>query len=105
MAVRLIALCTVAELPPEGGLCAYQAAGREVCVANDGGRFAAIDNVCPHRGGPLAEGTLEDGRVLCPWHAWAFSVTDGAADHDPAQTIEVFPVTIEGDRVLIEVTE
>jgi nitrite reductase (NADH) small subunit len=74
----------------------FQAEGREICVANDGGSYAAIDNVCPHRGGPLAEGTLENGRVLCPWHAWAFSVKDGA---------EVFPVEIQGDQVLIAINE
>jgi nitrite reductase (NADH) small subunit len=83
----------------------FQAEGREICVANDGGSYAAIDNVCPHRGGPLAEGTLENGRVLCPWHAWAFSVKDGAAEHDAAQTVEVFPVEIQGDQVLIAINE
>jgi nitrite reductase (NADH) small subunit len=103
--VRLVSICSVAELPPEGGLCAFQAEGREICVANDGGRYAALDNVCPHRGGPLAEGTQENGRVLCPWHAWAFSLENGSAEHDAAQTVEVFPVEIQGDRVLIAIDE
>ena len=56
-------------------------------------------------GGPLAEGTLEEGRVLCPWHAWAFSITDGAAEHDSAQTVEIFALKIQGDRVLIALDE
>jgi nitrite reductase (NADH) small subunit len=101
--LRLVGLCKVDELPVDGALCAFQVEGREICVANDGGRYAAIDNICPHRGGPLAEGTLEAGRVLCPWHAWAFSLADGSAEHDPSSSVEVFPIEVQGNDVLIGV--
>ena len=92
--MRLVALCAVKDLPADGRLCAFEVEGQQICVANDGGRYAAIDNVCPHRGGPLAEGTLEDGHVLCPWHAWAFSLSDGKVAHDPTHAVKMFPLDV-----------
>jgi nitrite reductase (NADH) small subunit len=103
--VRLVSLCAVGDLPADGGLRSFEVEGREICVANDGGRYAAVDNVCPHRGGPLAEGSIEDGCVLCPWHAWAFSLASGAASHDGAQTVEVFPLEIQGSDVKVALGE
>jgi nitrite reductase/ring-hydroxylating ferredoxin subunit len=49
----------------------------EVAVFNVGGEFYAIDNSCPHRGGPLGEGELEDCIVTCPWHEFRFDVRTG----------------------------
>ncbi|MBV9359631.1 MAG: Rieske 2Fe-2S domain-containing protein [Chloroflexi bacterium] len=52
--------------------------GRAWAVANVDGSFFAVDNNCPHNGGPLAKGALE-GRVLtCPWHGWRWDVASGA---------------------------
>ncbi len=60
--------------------------------------YYAIDNACPHRGGPLSEGDL-DGRVVsCPWHGWAWDVTSGANMNNPAVRIGCYPVILrEGD--------
>ena len=52
-------------------------AGRSLAVFNVGGRFYAIDNLCPHRGGPLGEGDVEGAIVVCPWHGWRWDVTSG----------------------------
>jgi 3-phenylpropionate/trans-cinnamate dioxygenase ferredoxin component len=53
-------------------------------VNNVDGRFHAIDDTCPHRGGPLSEGELEGEVVRCPWHGSTFSVTTGAVLSPPA---------------------
>ncbi len=95
-------LCTTEELPGPGELRAFACGGRVLCVANEAGRYAAVDNVCPHRGGPLAEGTLEQGKVLCPWHAWAFDLQTGAADHEASSRVAVYPLRIEGDEALAD---
>lgn len=97
----LVRLCTEAELPPPGSLQEFAVGSRQLCIANDGGTISAIDNVCPHRQGPLAEGTLEDGKVLCPWHAWAFDLKSGRADCNPSATVEVYPVEVRGNEVFI----
>ena len=101
--MRFVRLCAAAELPAVGKLCEFVVEGRALCVANDGGRLAAVDNVCPHRQGPLAEGMLENGKVLCPWHAWAFDLKTGEAEHDPAETVAVFPVVVQGSEVVVGV--
>lgn len=96
-----VRLCTQAELPQAGSLQEFTVSGHQLCVANNNGAISAIDNICPHRQGPLAEGTLEDGKVLCPWHAWAFDLESGRADHDPSAVVEVYPVEVRGDEVFV----
>lgn len=98
--MRLVRLCGVNELPREGELRQFPCEGRHLCVANDRGWFRAVDNVCPHRQGPLAEGFLENGKVLCPWHAWAFDLTTGEAEHESGERVEVFQLRIRDGDVL-----
>jgi nitrite reductase (NADH) small subunit len=87
---------------PEGEGRVVEVDGRTLALFNVDGRFYATDNDCPHRGGPLGEGDL-DGRVVrCPWHAWRWDVTTGANVNNPAVTIACFPVTVEGDAILVD---
>ncbi len=99
---RWVPLCTEDELPAAGALKAFPVESRAVCVVNRDGVYAAIDNLCPHRQGPLDEGWLEDGRVVCPWHAWAFDPQTGCADHDAAECVAVFPLLRRGGEMLID---
>ncbi len=101
--MALVRLCSVHEMPAMGQMCEREAGGRTLCVANDGGAYAAVDNECPHSGGPLAEGSLENGKVLCPWHAWGFDLQTGRAEHDRSTGVRVYPLRVEGEDVLIEV--
>ena len=87
---------------PEGEGRVVEVGGRTLALFNVDGRFYATDNDCPHRGGPLGEGDL-DGRIIrCPWHAWRWDVTTGANVNNPAVTIACFPVTVEGDAILVD---
>jgi nitrite reductase (NADH) small subunit len=102
--MAFVTICTAAELPGPGEMREITVTGSEgvekvLCLANEGGRYAAVDNVCPHRGGPLAEGTLEAGKVLCPWHMWAFDLETGVADHNPRELVKVYPLRVESDAV------
>ena len=90
------------ELPPAGEAREVACAGRLICIANAGGSISAMDNVCPHRGGPLGQGIVEDGKLICPWHAWAFDAKTGIAVHNPDAKVEVYDVRIEGDDVLVK---
>ncbi|HEY6332401.1 MAG TPA: Rieske (2Fe-2S) protein, partial [Blastocatellia bacterium] len=78
--------------------------GRPVALFNVNGEFIALDNVCAHRGGPLAEGLVDpmNMSVQCPWHGWSFGLTDGKCRIGPGG-VEKFEVKVEGTDVMIAV--
>ena len=78
-------------------------ANKTIAVFHHGGRFYAIDDMCPHMGASLAGGHVEDGIVTCPWHAWRFQITDGTWADNRRIKIGSYPVRIEGDDILIGV--
>jgi nitrite reductase (NADH) small subunit len=96
-----VRLCTVDEAPKPGEVMEAEAAGVAICLANVGGRLSALDNICPHRQGPLGGGWLEGEAVVCPWHSWAFNTTTGEADPPEHAKVAVFPVRIDGRNILV----
>ena len=99
---EFVPLCTLAELPVEGEAKEITVGATTLCVARVNGEIAALANDCPHRGGPLGQGLVEEGRVVCPWHAWAFDVKDGTALHDEAAKVRIYEVRIEGNQALVK---
>src|SRR5437763_1480840 len=99
---EFVRLCGKAELPGVGEAKEIDAAGKTYCVANVGGEISVMNNVCPHSEGPLGQGTIEDGYLVCPWHAWAFNVKTGACTHNPKAVVEVWPSKVEGEDVWVE---
>jgi len=76
------------------------AGGQSIAISNLGGTYYAIENTCPHRGGPLAEGMLAGEEVICPWHGSRFNVKTGSVLTPPArQGVKSFPVQVTGDDV------
>ena len=65
------------------------------------GIISAIDGICPHQGGPLAEGLLEGTTVTCPWHGWQFDVCTGKTPLGPKIKQPVYEVKVEGQDVLV----
>jgi nitrite reductase (NADH) small subunit len=92
----------VSELPPAGEAREAVCGERQICIANSGGEISAMDNVCPHRGGPLGQGIVEDGKLICPWHAWAFDVRSGVAVHSPDAKVDVYEIKVAGEDVLVK---
>ncbi|MGD9762448.1 MAG: Rieske (2Fe-2S) protein [Candidatus Binatia bacterium] len=90
---------------PEGQGRMFDVDGRSVAVFNVAGQFHAIDNLCEHQQGPLAEGELEGCVVTCPWHGWTYDVTSGLSPDDPDTSVECFTIKIEGDDILVAVTD
>ena len=93
----------VSEMPAEGAAKAFELPGAAVCVARVHGQLAALNDVCPHQGAPLSEGTIEDGRVVCSWHGWSFDPKTGTELWNPLGAATVHPLRIDGDDVLCEV--
>lgn len=88
---------------PVGMLRELQIEGKIVALANVDGTFYAIDNICLHRGGPLAEGELMGSSVTCPWHGWQYDVTTGKSLVNPAVGLTTFPVEIRGDDIYVDI--
>lgn len=81
-----------------------QAGGQSLAVFKVDGNYYAIENTCPHAGGPLAEGPLTGDVVTCPWHGSRFNVTTGAVLSPPAKrSVKSFPVRITGSDVEVRV--
>jgi nitrite reductase/ring-hydroxylating ferredoxin subunit len=97
---KRVKVAEVGDLPVGQGRV-VEAEGRTLALFNVDGTFYAIDNTCPHRGGPLGEGDLEGRIVLCPWHAWRWDVTTGANANNPAVRVACFPVVVEGADVFV----
>src|SRR5947207_15845864 len=74
-----------------------------VAVFHHDGRFRAIGNACNHKGGPLAEGRLRGEFVMCPWHAWEYSVITGKGPegYDEEQ-VPVFAIEARPDGVDVQ---
>ncbi len=69
---------------PEGEVIEAMVGERALAVARVGDEVYALDNVCPHAGGPLGDGSLEGCELTCPWHGWTFDVTTGQCAMDPS---------------------
>jgi nitrite reductase/ring-hydroxylating ferredoxin subunit len=87
---------------PEGEVKMVVVGGEEVALFNVKGEIFAIENSCPHQGGPLAEGFVDGHVVTCPWHSWKFDVTTGCATFDETRRQKVYKTKVEGDDILVE---
>jgi nitrite reductase (NADH) small subunit len=115
---RRHAVCAASEIPP-GGRRIVEVDGRSIGVFNVAGRFYALHNGCPHRGGALCEGRVcgtvlptedrsfaygREGEILrCAWHGWEFDIRTGVALVDPAVRARTYPVTVVDGTVVVAV--
>ena len=99
---QFIRIAGKAELPALDEAKEFTVGDKVVCVANVGGQYHAMDNVCVHRGGPLGQGVVMGDKVVCPWHGWVYDPKTGVPDVNPRVKVEVYPIKIEGEDVLVE---
>ena len=101
---------------PEGSMKVIETGGKKILLARSEGRFYCADGTCPHLGGNLWEGTLHGTVITCPFHHSQFDLTNGsvirwtdltgiilvlAKKTRPPHPLRVYPVKIEGDRILV----
>jgi 3-phenylpropionate/trans-cinnamate dioxygenase ferredoxin subunit len=99
---KLIRACSVAEIPEKGSK-RVELAGRPVCLVRSDGEVFALLDVCSHADVALSEGDVEDGTIECWLHGSRFDLRSGKPTVLPAiRPVPVFPVTIEGDDVLVQ---
>jgi len=80
------------DTPDEGRVRTALVDGRSVALSRCGGRLGALENRCPHQGGPLGEGSIERGLLRCPWHGYDYDPLTGVPPGDFADTVPAFPV-------------
>jgi nitrite reductase/ring-hydroxylating ferredoxin subunit len=98
-----VTVARVADLP-EGASRAYQVGTKTIALFHEpGGAFRALDDYCPHMGASLAEGSIEDGVVTCPWHGWQFRLADGTWVNSPKLKTGCYEVRVVGDEVQVKV--
>jgi nitrite reductase/ring-hydroxylating ferredoxin subunit len=81
----------------------FQVNGKSVCIANIDEKYFAIDNVCSHRGGPLADGNLQGYEVECPLHQSKFDMRTGEVKAPPAvEPQATYEVRIFGEDIMLK---
>ena len=85
---------------PEGRVMTVHAGSHDICLAHFEGKFCALDNKCPHQGGPLGEGSIENGLLRCPWHGWDYHPCTGKAPgYDDG--VETYQTKVENGVVYV----
>ncbi|HTS28603.1 MAG TPA: Rieske (2Fe-2S) protein [Bryobacteraceae bacterium] len=97
-----VKVATVAQLPPES-VTEVMIGDQPYAICHTGGDVRALSGVCIHRGGPLGQGQIHEGRVVCPYHLWEFDCATGEYDLDPSRRVPTFEVKVEGEDVFLQV--
>lgn len=99
---EFLTVATTDELQPGGEPIVVEIGRRWVAVYNVDGQYYAIEDVCTHDGGPLAEGELSGHVVACPRHGATFDVRTGKVLSAPAfENVATYEVRVEGDKIQI----
>ncbi len=99
---QFVKIATRFDLPGPDEAKEFTVGDKVICIANINGAYAAVDNVCIHRGGPLGQGIVMDGKLICPWHGWQYDVTTGVPEQNPELKVAVYRFKVEGDDVFVE---
>ena len=87
---------------PEGRVKTINIGTRWLALTHYNGKYGALDNHCPHQGGPLGEGSIEKGHLRCPWHGWDYCpLTGKAPGFDDG--VAAYPTEIRDDGVYVAV--
>ena len=101
---QFITVAQLTELEP--GMCrSIELKDIGLALFNVEGEIYALDNTCPHAGGPLGEGTLAHEVVTCPWHGWKFNVRTGQRLKNPSQdwTVQRYEVRVVDGAIQVRV--
>jgi len=86
---------------PEGRVTTVTVGRRSLAVSNIEGGYGAIDNHCPHQGGPLGEGSIEKGWLRCPWHGYDYSPCNGRSPGAHGDGVAAFAVDTRDDGIYV----
>jgi len=90
------------DIPQRGARVVKTAEGCVAVFRTSGDEVFALDNRCPHKGGPLAEGIVHGNSVTCPLHNWVFSLETGLAQGADEGQVPTYPAKVENGRILLD---
>ena len=99
--MAFVRVASLAELPP-GSVMEARCGDGVFALCNHAGTVHALSGVCPHAYGPIGQGYLLDGFVVCPWHEWSYDCASGENSYDPAVRLDRFAVRVDGNEILID---
>ena len=88
----------------ENRVMTVTAGHKGICLTHFEGEYTALDNKCPHQGGPLGEGSIENGLLRCPWHGWDYHPCTGKAPGFD-DGVNKYDIKIEGEAVFVGIEE
>src|SRR6266498_2730020 len=86
---------------PQGRVKTVVAGHLSVALTHVDGQYAALDNHCPHQGGPLGEGTIEGGLLRCPWHGYDYCPLDGSSPGEFGDTVATYEIDHRDDGIYV----
>lgn len=95
----------LADIPQRGARCVDTPQGKIGIFRTAEDQVFAIEDHCPHKGGPLSQGIVHGAAVTCPLHNWVFSLETGKAQGADVGSVKTIPVKVEGGRISIALGE
>ena len=95
-------VATVSEVAPDS-VIEVSLGDQLYAICNVQGQIFGLSGVCLHQGGPLGQGNVVEGRVVCPWHAWEFDCRTGENCFNPEERVTTYPVKVEGEDIFLQV--
>ena len=100
---RFVEVAKKSEIPDAGAI-GVEVEGKRLALINLNGEIYAIDDDCPHEGGPLSEGQISGEEIECPWHTSHFNIKTGRVIRDPAtEDVATYRVRLARDVVEVEI--
>ncbi len=96
-----ISIGTLSDIPRRGARCVATLQGKIAVFRTADDQVFAIEDHCPHKGGPLSQGIVHGAAVTCPLHNWVISLETGKALGADEGAVRTIPVRIEGERLFI----
>ena len=91
------------DIPRLGSRVVRAATGNIAVFRTEADEVFALDDRCPHKGGPLSQGIVHGRQVTCPLHNWVIGLEDGEATGADKGCVRRFPVRLENGRVFLNV--
>lgn len=90
---------------PENRVKSITCGVQTICLTHFKGKYSALSNKCPHQGGPLGEGSIENGMLRCPWHGWDFDPCTGKPPGGYDDGVPTFPTEVRDDGIYVGLDE